>query len=168
LSRMKRAYTAEEYVSVIEKINKKSPGISIGTDLIVGFPGENNNEHLNTRQILESLPITYLHIFQFSPRPNTKALTMPMQLSSSEKKERFDALNVLNNRKKLAYMSAQIGKTLDIIVEGGGNDNATLGTSNNYLKVKIPADSCHSKSLVYVRIACIEENLLKGIPIDSM
>jgi threonylcarbamoyladenosine tRNA methylthiotransferase MtaB len=168
LSRMNRTYTAEEYVSVIDNIIKKSPGISIGTDVIVGFPGESNKEYLNTKRILESLPITYMHIFPFSPRPNTIALKMPMQLTSSEKKERFDGLNALNSAKKLAYMSAHIGKTLDIVVEGRGDDRAALGTSSNYLKVKIPSDGYKPKSLVYVGIAGLEGNLLKGIPIDNM
>jgi threonylcarbamoyladenosine tRNA methylthiotransferase MtaB len=168
LSRMNRTYTAEEYGRIIDNLIKKSPGISIGTDVIVGFPGESNKEYLNTKRVLESLPITYMHIFPFSPRPNTIAFKMPMQITSSEKKERADGLNALNSAKKLAYMSAHIGKTLDIVVEGRGDDHATLGTSSNYLKVTIPSDGHKPKSLVYVRIACIEGNLLKGIPIDNL
>ena len=65
-------------------------------------------------------------------------------------------------------MYAHIGKTLDIVVEGRGDDHATLGTSSNYMKVKVPSDRYSPKSLVYVRIASIEGNLLKGIPIDNM
>ena len=96
LKNMKRPYTARTYSQMIERIANQINGISLGTDVIVGFPGESDAEFMQSRGLLESLPFTYMHIFPFSARPGTVAAQMPDQISSPVKKERCNELNALN------------------------------------------------------------------------
>ena len=168
LKRMNRTYSAQDYVRVIESALTCVPDIAIGTDVIVGFPGEGEKEFLNTRNLLDSLPLSYIHIFPFSPRPETVASKMNNQISSTVKKERAKELNKLNISKKFAYMSAQINKTLDVIVEEHPDDQTVIGTSGNYLKIKVCSNVYPKKSLVYVRTTGIEGDLLNGFPIEKL
>jgi len=167
LKNMKRPYTARTYSRMIECIANQINGISLGTDVIVGFPGESNAEFMHTRGLLESLPFTYMHIFPFSARPGTSAAQMPDQISSPVKKERCNELNALNIRIKSAYLTSQIGKTLDIIIEETHGDCTSVGKSGNYLKVQASSSEYPPKSLVAVRIAGVAGDLLKGHPIAS-
>jgi threonylcarbamoyladenosine tRNA methylthiotransferase MtaB len=167
LKSMKRPYTARTYSHTIERIVNQIKDIALGTDVIVGFPGESDAEFKNTKGLLESLPFTYIHIFPFSARPGTLAAQMPGHISSPVKKERCNELNALNIRIKNAYLSAQIGKNLDIIIEEAHGDSTSVGKSGNYLKVEASSSEYPVKSLVTVRIAGVAGNSLKGHPILS-
>jgi len=167
LKNMKRPYTARTYSRMIERIANKINGISLGTDVIVGFPGESYTEFMHTRGLLESLPFTYMHIFPFSARPGTLAAQMPDKVSSPAKKERYNELNALNIGMKSAYLTSQIGKNLDIIIEETHGDSTSFGKSGNYLKVEASSSEYPPKSLVAVRIAEVAGDLLKGHPIAS-
>jgi threonylcarbamoyladenosine tRNA methylthiotransferase MtaB len=166
LKRMNRTYSSRGYINVIESILDKLPGIAIGTDVIVGFPGEGPFEFLNTKGILELLPFSYMHIFPFSVRPGTSASRMPMQVGSADRKQRFDELNALNLLKKAEYSSMQTNKTLDIIIEEHHQGSIMVGTSGNYLKVRVHSNSYPNKSLVSVRVEGIEDNVLRATPIE--
>jgi len=168
LELMNRMYKARDFHHIIEKILKNVPDIAIGTDVIVGFPGEGEKEFSNTRHLLDILPITYMHIFPFSPRPDTLASKMGNQLHSMVKKERFTELNTLNIKKRETYMNLQAGRTLDVIIEEHGAENTSIGTSGNYLKVKVHSKEFSKKSLVQVRITGVEKNMLQGIPIENL
>jgi threonylcarbamoyladenosine tRNA methylthiotransferase MtaB len=165
LKRMKRMYTSHYYIEKIERTREKIDGMALGTDIIVGFPGEGEKEFLNTRNLIEILPFSYLHIFPFSPRQGTDASGMGDQVDSAVKKRRLNELNALNYGKRIAYASSQIGKTLGIIVEDEDNNREVVGTSSNYLKVKTCADGYPKKSLIHVRIAEREGDHLRGVPI---
>jgi len=167
LRAMNRRYLSKDYLSSVENIFKKVPDIALGTDVIVGFPGEGYREFTNTKKLLESLPVAYIHIFPFSPRPNTLAHKMANQNNSLLKKERLNELKELNSKKKMGYMVSQINKTLDIIVEEHYGDNTSIGTSSKYLKVKIPSTVYPKGTLVRVRATGIEGNFIKGNPIDN-
>ena len=134
---------------------------------LLGFPGEGDAEFMNTKGLLESLPFTYMHIFPFSARPGTLAAQMPDQVSSPVKKERCNELNALNIRIKNAYLTSQIGKNLDIIIEETHGDSTSVGKSSNYLKVEASSNEYPAKSLVTVRIAGVAGDSLKGYPIPS-
>jgi threonylcarbamoyladenosine tRNA methylthiotransferase MtaB len=168
LRSMNRRYTSKLFKSTIEDIKKNVSEIAIGTDVIVGFPGEGDKEFLNTKNLLNYLPIAYMHIFPFSSRPDTCASKMPVQITSSIKRDRFNELNALNINKKEAFMLSQINKTLDVIIEEHCYENFSLGTSSNYLKVKIPSTKYPKRSQVYVRVSSIENNLVKGETIEKM
>lgn len=165
---MNRMYTSDVYISTVENIIKNVPDIAIGADVIVGFPGEGDKEFLNTKELLSSIPIAYMHIFPFSSRPNTLASQMSMQNTPSIKRERFNELNALNIKKKRAFMLSQINKTLDIIIEEHCPENISSGTSNNYLKVKILSRMYPKKTLIHVRVSGIEESILEGEPIEKL
>ncbi len=168
LKLMNRMYKARDFHNIIEKILKNVPDISIGTDVIVGFPGEGEKEFSNTRHLIDILPITYMHIFPFSSRPNTLASKMGNQVHSMVKKERFTELNTLNIKKRKTYMNLQTGKALDVIIEEHGTESTSIGTSGNYLKVRLHSKEYSKKSLVQVRITGVEKNMLQGIPIGNL
>ena len=167
LRNMKRPYTAHAYFHVVERIANRIKDIALGTDVIVGFPGERNAEFLQSKGLLESLPFSYMHIFPFSARPGTLAAEMPDQVSAPLKKERCNHLNTLNISKKNAYLTSQIGKTLDIIIEETHDDSTSVGKSGNYLKVEASSNEYPAKSLVTVRIAGVAGDSLRGYPITS-
>jgi threonylcarbamoyladenosine tRNA methylthiotransferase MtaB len=168
LADMNRKYRSRDYRSVIESIANQVPGVAIGTDVIVGFPGEGEKEFSNTRNLLDALPLAYMHIFPFSPRPGTVASAMTGQVSSPVKKQRWSELNSINLHKKTLYMSSQANRVLDVIVEDNYDDQSVVGTSSNYLRIMVCAEGYPKKSLVYVRIAGIERNMLKGYPIEKL
>jgi threonylcarbamoyladenosine tRNA methylthiotransferase MtaB len=168
LKLMNRKYTTKDYLKVLDNISKKIPNIAIGTDIIVGFPGEGQKEFLNTRNLIESAPISYMHIFSFSSRQGTVASQMPVQNSFPVKRERVNEMKALNIRKKKAYISSQLNKILDIIIEKHNDDKTMLGTSGNYLKVRIDSKKYLPKSYVNVRVSGIEEDILKGYPLEFL
>ncbi len=168
LQRMKRRYTSQYYMNSIEKIMLKAPEIALGTDLVVGFPGEGESEYLKTRGFVDSIPFSYMHIFPFSARPDAPASQMPAQIGSYVKKERCSELNVLQYRKKETYASLQIGRVLDVIVEEECDEDTVVGTSSNYLRVLIKSKEYPKKSLVRVRITGGDGAFLSGIPIGRM
>ncbi|MEW6214146.1 MAG: tRNA (N(6)-L-threonylcarbamoyladenosine(37)-C(2))-methylthiotransferase MtaB [Nitrospirota bacterium] len=165
---MNRMYTSRDYVITIENIIKRVPDVAIGTDVIVGFPGEGDKEFLNTKRLLDSIPLAYMHIFPFSPRPNTLASKMSLQNTTTVKRERLSELKALNAEKKMAYMSSQINKTLDVIIEGQGINNISTGTSSNYLKVKVLSNGYPKGALVRVRASGIEGDLVRGDLIEKL
>lgn len=167
LSVMNRMYSSKDYLTTVENIIKKVSDIALGTDVIVGFPGEGDREFKNTKRLLDSLPITYMHIFPFSPRPNTFACNLANQNTSSVKRERLNELKALSDRKRMAYMVSQVNKTLDVIIEDKGTDHTSLGTSSNYLKVRVPSNGYPKGAFVRVRISGIEENCLRGDSVEN-
>jgi threonylcarbamoyladenosine tRNA methylthiotransferase MtaB len=168
LRQMNRRYTGKDFISVVGKILYKVPGIAVGTDVIVGFPGESSTEFLNTKRLLESIPIAYMHIFPFSIRPDTSASKMSNQNAYYIKKERFNDLNALNIKKRKAYMLSNINKTLDVITEKHCPDNISIGTSSNYLKVKMPTNGHSKGSLVSVRVSGMEGNMVEADLVEKL
>jgi threonylcarbamoyladenosine tRNA methylthiotransferase MtaB len=168
LRRMNRAYRVQDYIETIENVAARLPDISLGTDIIVGFPGESEEEFMGTCELADALPFSYIHIFPFSQRPDTPAFKMPGQIPPHVKKKRYALMNSVNGRKKSMYMSSYVDKVLDVVIEETDDDGTAAGTSGNYLKVKILANNRAKKSRVYVRVSEREGNMLKGHPIDNM
>jgi len=168
LKLMNRNYNVKRFTSTIETIAKKVKDVSIGTDVIVGFPNEGDKEFSNTKNTVKSLPISYIHIFPFSKRPNTIASSMKEQNTKHMKHERYVELNAINIRKKHEYMSSHINKTLDIIIEEKGKGNTVVGTSSNYLKIRIPSVSYNKGTLMQVRIVGIEDNNIIAYPLLTL
>jgi threonylcarbamoyladenosine tRNA methylthiotransferase MtaB len=166
LKEMNRKYTSTEYLRVMESIMRLHPDIAFGTDVIVGFPGEGEREFRNTIRILDLFPLSYMHIFPFSPRPGTAAAEMRLQNSVSVKKERIAILNVLHIRKRQAYLNSQIGESLDVIVEDQVSENTVVGTSSNYLKILVQENTYPKKTLIQVKVAGTKGNQLQGTPIN--
>ncbi len=155
LRAMKRPYTIESYKNLINEIKRRLPDAGIGTDIIVGFPGESDDDFEETLKVVMDLPFTYLHIFEFSPREGTPAASMKDQIPPEVRKERIHRLLSIANDKKLRFMEAHIGKPLKVMVERH-IDSVYLGTSVNYLKLKIHAENLSVGDYVVVKPSEIE------------
>ena len=167
LAMMNRTYDSKEFLNGINMLLERFPDMSIGTDVIVGFPGETEKEFDNTYSFLENIPFSYLHVFPFSSRKGTKASEMPARVDPAIQKRRCSLLRELGTRKKRDYMLTQVGQTLDLLVEEIGENLECLGTTGNYLKARATLDDAHVKDIVPVRIAAIENELVTGYPIPS-
>jgi threonylcarbamoyladenosine tRNA methylthiotransferase MtaB len=141
LRRMHRKYRPWHYREKIDKIHAAMPDAAIGADVMVGFPGETEAEFEDTRQLIEDLPFTYLHVFTYSPRPGTPAAQMKNQIPVPIARERNRILRELASEKKLAFMRRFIGKTVDAItLNVCGNDadgEFTECLTDNYLKLRL-------------------------------
>jgi len=141
LRRMHRKYRPWHYREKVEKIHTTMPTAAIGADVMVGFPGETDAEFEATRQMIEDLPFTYLHVFTYSPRPGTPAAEMADQIPVHAARERNRILRELAAAKKLAFMRSFVGKTLEAItlnVIGSGPDGEfTEALTDNYLKLRL-------------------------------
>ncbi len=118
LKLMRRNYTKEKYFGIIDRLREKVPQITLSTDIIVGFPGENDEDFEQTCQAMEKMQYENAYIFKYSPRKNTLAATMPDQILESVKEERHQILNTIQNRITLAAYKRQVGKTTEVLVEG--------------------------------------------------
>ncbi len=160
LKAMNRNYTGEFFSAKLLDIHKLMPSASIGTDVIVGFPGETDVEFQNTFDLLQSLPISYFHVFPFSARPGTPASQIKERLASATVTKRCSLVRGLSERKKESYMREHIGKTLDLLVETREGPDCVIGTTGNYLKVRAITSHASPKDLVAVRIAGLDKNML--------
>jgi threonylcarbamoyladenosine tRNA methylthiotransferase MtaB len=167
LRKMKRRYDASSYRSKIFEIISEKPDISIGTDVIVGFPGETAEAFLNTEKLIEQIPFAYMHIFPYSSRPGSGASQMADHIEFSVKKKRYDLLRGLNNKKRGAFLSSQIDRVLEIVIEDEDTDHRVVGTSSNYLKVSVDTNYYSKKSLVAVRVTGREGDTLIGEPVNK-
>lgn len=165
LRRMKRNYRVKDFLKGIYKIIERYPGISIGTDVIVGFPGETNEEFNNTRQLIESLPFTYLHVFPYSVRSGTEAANLSPHVNDYIKKQRAAILRDVSSQKRLDYSKRQIGRTLDVLIERR-IDSYYIGLSSNYLKVKTASHNLPLRDIVNIRISEIIDSELFGHPVE--
>ena len=136
LSLMRRNYTSKDYESLILTIFEKRPDICIGTDVMVGFPGEGENEFKETYDLIERLPIAYLHVFPYSPRKGTVSFGMKDNIPCNVKKERAKALRELGEEKNLRYRLNFVGKERSSIVLKSKGERTTVLT-DNYIKVNV-------------------------------
>lgn len=163
LKAMGRPYTPGEYRDLVWELRLRFPDAAIGADVMVGFPGETDGHFQNTYKFVKDLPLTYLHVFPFSPRPGTPAASMSGRSMGQELKKRSKALRNLAAEKRLAFEHAFIGRDLEILVESEGLSGCSKGTSANYLKVLFPAPKERTApNLVRVKISKQTTNGLMG------
>jgi threonylcarbamoyladenosine tRNA methylthiotransferase MtaB len=136
LKRMKRKYTKELYLSKMETIRRLLPNACIAADVIVGFPGESDEEFRETYDFITSLPLSYLHVFSYSKRPNTLAAGMETLVNDKVKKQRSDILHKLSDEKKKSFYQFNKGKLSRVLFESDNNEGWMHGFSENYIKVK--------------------------------
>ncbi len=167
LGLMRRRYRMEYISSRFRVITNRLGDIAIGTDLIVGFPGEGSSEFQDTVDLVRAWPFAYLHVFPYSPRPNTDSFVLAGVTSAHEVRRRADTLLQMGGEKKADYMSSQIGKVLEIIMEKGLHDGMNVGTSSNYLKISVPQGGHRPGSVAVVRVAGIRNGRLEGVVIKD-
>ncbi|MBI2877133.1 MAG: tRNA (N(6)-L-threonylcarbamoyladenosine(37)-C(2))-methylthiotransferase MtaB [Candidatus Tectomicrobia bacterium] len=137
---MRRNYDPAYYGDLIQRLKVRMPDLGLGADVIVGFPGEEESHFQHTYALIEGLPLTYLHVFRFSPRPGTIAATLPKQVPGEVKRERSQRLTSLGRRKSLEFKWAQLGKVVEVLIETTPDreTGSPKGITENYLKVLLP------------------------------
>ena len=139
LKRMNRKYNCEQYYQKLMKIKEKIPDIVFTTDVIVGFPGESEEEFEKTYQFIQKVGFTQLHVFPYSPRRGTPASKMENQIDERIKHERVNRLIDLSHQLNGTYAKSQIGQTLRVLFEKEEN-GFYVGHGDNYLLVKVQSD----------------------------
>lgn len=164
LRKMRRLYTVSEYVDFLEMVVSRIPDVCLGTDVMVGFPGEGESEFENTRQLLRDFPFAYFHVFPFSERDGTAAVKMEQKVDAQTKKARSQVLRSLSQRKRRAFYEQQIGKTVSVLMEERNDSGLFQGFTGNYVKVAVPRDTDLSNRFVDVRIhEIVKQNLAVGV-----
>jgi threonylcarbamoyladenosine tRNA methylthiotransferase MtaB len=133
LRRMRRPYTGAFFRDLVLGISQKMPHAAIGADVMVGFPGEDEQAFGQTYDLLQALPLSYLHCFPFSPRPGTPAARMPGQVAERAKKERVQILRGLSREKRGAFYSRFIDEPLTLLIEHRREKGMLRGISRNYI-----------------------------------
>jgi threonylcarbamoyladenosine tRNA methylthiotransferase MtaB len=140
LKAMRRRYLRELYSDRVAKIKSLMPHCCIGVDVIVGFPGETEEDFLETYNFLNQLDISYLHVFTYSERDNTLAITMENAVPMATRKKRNKMLRILSAKKLRAFYEKHLGETRTVLFEGDNKEGFMHGFTDNYIKVKTPYD----------------------------
>lgn len=140
LKRMNRRYSAEEFKEVTKRLRAKFPSAALTTDIIVGFPGETDNEFNKTYEFLKDIAFYKMHIFKYSPRKGTKAAVMPNQIDGKIKEERSRKLIELSNENEYKYNQGYIGKEVEVLFEEIDGD-FIKGHTKNYIVVKYETEN---------------------------
>ncbi len=139
LRRMARVYTAGEYRAAVESLVARNADICVGTDVIVGFPGETNAEFAETEALLATAPVHYFHVFTFSPRSGTPAAELPGTVHGEIARERSRRLRDLSAARKARWASAFVGRRMPVLFERDSAPDSSRGHAPNYLDVRVAA-----------------------------
>ena len=157
LKRMNRRYIGAQFAEVVRRCAAALPGAAFGIDVLVGFPGETEAAFQNTFSLLDSLPITYLHVFPYSPRPGTVAAGMAEQLPGAVKEERVAILKQLDHKKRTEFYAQQAGAEHRVLAENARNKYRRMrGFSENYVPILFKAPAEVSNQVVTVRVDRVE------------
>jgi len=164
LRKMNRPYSAGNFHSLVVKLTNSIKDIAIGVDVIVGFPGEGEEEFYQTLHLLEELPITYLHVFPFSPRKGTPAFSLPDKVNGNAVKKRSEILRSLSKKKREGFYRSYLNKKLPILIEARRHRKTGLlkGLSRNYIPVLIAGGDELMNQEITVRVTSIEGEEVKG------
>ncbi|MDQ4074921.1 MAG: tRNA (N(6)-L-threonylcarbamoyladenosine(37)-C(2))-methylthiotransferase MtaB [Chloroflexota bacterium] len=135
LRRMRRAYRPESYADKVTAARAIIPEVAISTDIIVGFPGETEEEHRENLAFVEEMAFSSAHIFTFSPRPGTRAATMPRQVPNKVKKQRYREMQAITDRTAEQFRMMMQGTVQPVLWEQRGEDGIATGLTDTYLRV---------------------------------
>jgi threonylcarbamoyladenosine tRNA methylthiotransferase MtaB len=155
---MRRRYHREVFSDRMKKIRELLPDASVGADVIVGFPGETAEDFEVTYKFLESLPLSYLHVFAFSARPGTPAATMPGAVKASEKEHRSRQLIRLSARKRTHFMQSVAGNVYDVLLERRSSDGLLSGLTGNYIRTLVPYRKDLPNTIRKVRMTTLRDD----------
>ena len=167
LQRMKRRYTRADFASFIERVAERVPHVCLGTDAMVGFPGEDEAAFANTRLLLADLPLAYCHVFSYSGRPHTYAQRYMDPVPPAAMQARSRILRELSARKKAAFYRGFMGRTVRVLFERLENSGSYIGFSDNYLKVGVKASEDLSNRMALVRLHGVSGGLAIGEMVSS-
>jgi threonylcarbamoyladenosine tRNA methylthiotransferase MtaB len=158
LGLMRRRYRRSVFLDKVIKIREKIPHAGIGADVIVGFPGETGEDHADTYSFLESLPLSYLHVFAYSPRPGTPAADMPGRVSNKEKENRSRQLIRLSESRRMQFMRNMSGQIQEVLFEQRGADGMVAGLTGNYIRVLTPWEKGLPGTIRQVRLTTLRDD----------
>lgn len=141
LKRMNRRYTAEEYKEIVDILRKNIENVAITTDVIVGFPGETNEEFSETLEFLKEIKLMHTHVFKYSPRKGTPAASMKNQVDPQMKNLRSSTLLALSTKNFKEFAKDYIGKTMRVLFEEKNNEGYYEGLTDNYMRIKVKSDT---------------------------
>ena len=164
LKRMHRPYTQAAFRKLVLTIKKQIPEAAIGVDTLIGFPGETDTAFNNTYRLIQDLPVTYLHVFPFSPRPGTPASTFSGQLEPQKIKDRCRRMRKLGHEKRKNFHRSFIDNKVQVLIESRRDRPTGLlkGISSNYLPVLAEGRDSWKNTFVDVTIKAINNNQLMG------
>lgn len=163
LGLMKRRYKRELYTERVARIKEVMPDCCIGVDVIVGHPGETDEEFLETYNFLNDLDISYLHVFTYSERENTAAVSIKPVVSKSERAERSKMLHILSEKKRRFFYEQQTGKAFHVLFEEDVENGMMSGFTENYVRVTAKYDPMLINETKKVKLESVNENMLMEV-----
>ncbi|MCK5367423.1 MAG: tRNA (N(6)-L-threonylcarbamoyladenosine(37)-C(2))-methylthiotransferase MtaB [Cyclobacteriaceae bacterium] len=168
LKAMQRRYLRELYVERVNLIRQTIPDCCIGVDVIVGFPGENEKDFLETYNFLNELDISYLHVFTYSERPDTLAINMEQVVSPQERSKRSKMLRSLSVKKRRFFYEKFVGKTMEVLFEKDVEGGKIHGFTDNYIRVAVDFFPDYINQLKDVKLTEVGANgIMKGEPVNK-
>jgi threonylcarbamoyladenosine tRNA methylthiotransferase MtaB len=168
LSRMRRRYRTDLYAARVRKIKEVMPNACIGVDVIVGFPGEDDAAFQTTHNFLESLDVSYFHVFTYSERARTTALRLEGTVPQSIRSERNRHLRMLGLMKQRAHIRSFLGQTKPVLWEHAEEEGMRLGYTPEYVRVAAPADSVAPNSIQPFRLERLENGWVQGSLVPAL
>ncbi|HYA02974.1 MAG TPA: tRNA (N(6)-L-threonylcarbamoyladenosine(37)-C(2))-methylthiotransferase MtaB [Syntrophobacteria bacterium] len=166
LKEMNRGYQPELYADLVAEAITRVPDLAVGADVLVGFPGETDACFLNTYRLIESLPLAYLHVFPFSPRPGTPAAAMKARVAPDIIRPRTTILRELDRAKRTGFMARFVGKVRTVLLEARtAADGSRLGFSDNYIPVVVKTGNLRENQLILARFDEIRGTRIVATPI---
>ncbi|TLY36785.1 MAG: tRNA (N(6)-L-threonylcarbamoyladenosine(37)-C(2))-methylthiotransferase MtaB [Nitrospirae bacterium] len=167
LKAMNRRYRSREYVQFIEKTVAKIPDLCLGTDLMVGFPGESNEAFAKTRALGADLPFAYFHVFPYSSRAGTAAPKLPGAVSAKTIKTRARELCELSRAKRLHFYHRFVGSAVSVLFEARNTQGLFTGLTGNYIRVGVTSDEDLSNQIRIVRVHGVMDGLALGTAVSG-
>jgi threonylcarbamoyladenosine tRNA methylthiotransferase MtaB len=158
LKAMRRRYQRDLYKQRVEWIKAKMPHCCIGVDVIVGFPGESDEDFMDTYQFINSLDISYLHVFTYSERANTPAIEMSDPVPMEIRRQRNEMLRILSHKKRMAFSNPFIGSVRPVLFEHSKEKGMMSGFTDNYIKVTLPEDVNMINQIADVKLGFFDES----------
>lgn len=166
LQAMNRRYSAREYTAFIEYAARRVPDLGLGTDVMVGFPGETDQAFDRTRALLTDLPFAYFHVFSYSPRPRTTSLKLQNRVASHTAKVRSQALCSLSRSKRLSFYHRHLGQTVPVLFEFRDKHGFFTGLTPNYMRVGVRAEADLTNQIRMVELHGTTDGLALGAIVD--
>ena len=158
LRKMKRRYQTKLYRTKIDKIVSEVKDVCIGADVIVGFPGETNEEFQKTLHFIKDLPLSYLHVFTYSERENTQAINMDGVVSKFDRADRSKQLRILSNKLQRAFYEKYLDTEHTALFEQEDKHGYLFGFTDNYIKIKTPFNNNYCRTKKQVKLIAIDDD----------
>jgi tRNA-2-methylthio-N6-dimethylallyladenosine synthase len=162
LKAMQRSYRRDRYRGWLRRIRDAVPGVAVSTDIIVGFPGETEQDFAQTLEVVEEAAFDSAFMFQYSPRPGTRAASFDDQVPKPVVQERFDRLMALQDRISMARARAQVGTTVEVLVEGGDKKGLSTQSRTRTNRIVHLPDALEPGTFVHARIVEASAHHLRG------